>query len=232
MALISCPECKQQVSTDAQSCPHCGKPLSGIPAAAAGSPGPMVFAPGGAPGPEETLWEGRPAIALVFGKLVGVIIRLLIFLIIGYFAFTMGLPALASLSSGAKSFIEQNEGYFQLGIVAILLVAIFPSLLALGSAFARIKNTHYKVTNQRVLIETGVLSRSLEEIDMRSIDDIEFQQTFLERIFGIGKVYIVSTDKVAPRLELIGIHDPRHTRELIRAAAYQVSQRQLFTRST
>jgi uncharacterized membrane protein YdbT with pleckstrin-like domain len=192
----------------------------------------MVFAPGGAPGPEETLWEGRPAIALVFGKLVGVIIRLLIFLIIGYFAFTMGLPALASLSSGAKSFIEQNEGYFQLGIVAILLVAIFPSLLALGSAFARIKNTHYKVTNQRVLIETGVLSRSLEEIDMRSIDDIEFQQTFLERIFGIGKVYIVSTDKVAPRLELIGIHDPRHTRELIRAAAYQVSQRQLFTRST
>jgi membrane protein YdbS with pleckstrin-like domain len=232
MALIACPECKQQVSTDAQSCPHCGKPLSGIAAAAAGSPGPMVFAPGAAAGPEQTLWEGRPALALVYGKILGVVIRFVVFITIGYLAYTMGLPALASLSTGAKSFVEQNEGYFELGIAVVLLLLILPSVFGLGSAIARIRNTHYKVTNQRVLIETGILSRSLEEIDMRSIDDIEFQQTFLERIFGIGKVFVVSTDKVAPRFELIGIHDPRQTRELIRAAAYQLSQRQLFTRST
>jgi membrane protein YdbS with pleckstrin-like domain len=229
MPLIACPECKQQVSTDAQSCPHCGKPLTGI--AAAGT-GPVVFAAGGAPGPEQTLWEGRPAMALVFGKLVGVVIRFFILLVIGYFAFTLGLQTLASLSTGAKSFVEQNEGWLELGIVVVLLIVILPSLTGLGSAIARIKNTHYKVTNQRVLIESGVLSRSLEEIDMRSIDDIEFSQTFLERIFGIGKVFIVSTDKVAPRLALIGIQDPRQTREMIRSAAYQVSQRQLFTRST
>jgi membrane protein YdbS with pleckstrin-like domain len=230
MALVACPECNQQVSTDAQSCPHCGKPLTRI--AAAPASGPVVFAPGGAPGPEQTLWEGRPSIALVFGKLLGVIIRFVILLIIGYFAISMGLPALASLSSGAQSFVEQNSGSLQLGIIVVLFIVALPSMIALGSAFVRVKNTHYKVTNQRVLIESGVLSRSLEEIDMRSIDDIEYQQPFLERIFGIGKVYIVSTDKVAPRLALLGIHDPRQTRELIRGAAYQVSQRQLFTRST
>jgi membrane protein YdbS with pleckstrin-like domain len=229
MALIACPECKQQVSTDAQSCPHCGKPLTGI---AGAGPGPMVFGPTGTPGPEQTLWEGRPALALVFGKLLGVVIRFVILSVIGYFAFTLGLQTLSSLSTGAKSFVEQNEGWLELGIFVVLLIVILPSLTGLASAIARIKNTHYKVTNQRVLIESGVLSRSLEEIDMRSIDDIEFQQTFLERIFGIGKVFIVSTDKVAPRLELVGIHDPRQTREMIRAAAYQVSQRQLFTRST
>ncbi|WP_278492641.1 zinc ribbon domain-containing protein [Acinetobacter gyllenbergii] len=27
MALISCPECSRQVSTQANSCPHCGYPL-------------------------------------------------------------------------------------------------------------------------------------------------------------------------------------------------------------
>ncbi|MBJ8417841.1 zinc ribbon domain-containing protein [Acinetobacter calcoaceticus] len=27
MALISCPECSSQVSTQANSCPHCGYPL-------------------------------------------------------------------------------------------------------------------------------------------------------------------------------------------------------------
>ena len=74
--------------------------------------------------------------------------------------------------------------------------------------------------------------RTLEEIDMRSVDDIEFRQSLLERIFGIGEIVVVSTDKVAPRRTLHGIHNPRNTRELIRGAAYQVTQRQLFTRST
>jgi uncharacterized membrane protein YdbT with pleckstrin-like domain len=105
-------------------------------------------------------------------------------------------------------------------------------LVALPLAVARLKSTHYKVTNQRILVEQGVASKSLIEIDMRSVDDTEFHQTFFERIFGIGEVWVVSTDKVAPRAVLHGIHDPRQTRELIRANAYQASQRQLFTRST
>ncbi len=31
MALISCPECKKEVSDKAESCPHCGCPLSAKP---------------------------------------------------------------------------------------------------------------------------------------------------------------------------------------------------------
>jgi membrane protein YdbS with pleckstrin-like domain len=212
------------------SCPHCGKQLSGgAPAPVPGSP---FFASSAPPGPEQVLWEGGPSIALVYGKLLRVVIRLIIVVIIGYFAFTMGLPALASISSDLNSFIQQNGTLINLGIVIVLALAVLPSIVALLQAIARIKNTRYKVTNQRIVIESGVLSRSLEEIDMRSVDDIEFQQTFLERLFGIGAIFVVSTDKVAPKLALHGIHDPRNTRELIRSTAYQVSQRQLFTRST
>ncbi len=32
MSLISCPECKKEVSTSAASCPSCGYPLQGKPA--------------------------------------------------------------------------------------------------------------------------------------------------------------------------------------------------------
>jgi len=45
-------------------------------------------------------------------------------------------------------------------------------------------------------------------------------------------VFIVSTDKVVPKMALHGIGDPLKIRELIRSNAYRVSQRQLFTRST
>jgi len=232
MALVACPECNQQVSTEAASCPHCGKHLS--PNAPTPGAGPAFFVPGGgpAPGPEQTLWEGRPSVALVYGKLLRLIIRLFIVVVVGYLAMTRGIEALESLSSQAQSAVEQNSTVIELGIVVVLALLVLPALLGLLQALARIKNTHYKVTNQRILIQSGVLSRALEEIDMRMIDDIEFRQTFLERLFGIGEVFIVSTDKVAPKLALHGIHDPMKTRELIRANAYQVSQRQLFTRST
>ena len=231
MALISCPECKQQVSTEAVSCPHCGKQLTGS-AAAAPTAGPGFFVPGGAPGPEETLWEGRPSIALLYGKLVRLFIRLIIVIVIGHFALTSGLSVLGSLSSAAASFVEQNNTVLVLGILVVLALLLLPAVMGLLQAWARIKNTHYRVTNQRIVIQSGVLSRALEEIDMRSIDDIEFQQTVFERLFGIGQVFVVSTDKVAPKLSLHGIPDPLKIRELIRSNAYQVSQRQLFTRST
>jgi membrane protein YdbS with pleckstrin-like domain len=200
--------------------------------AAAPTAGSGFFAPSGAPGPEETLWEGRPSNALLYGKLVRFFIRLIIVLVVGYFALTSGLSSLASISSSAGSFVEQNNTVLILGILVVLALVLLPSVMGLLQAWARIKNTHYRVTNQRIVIQSGVLSRSLEEIDMRSIDDIEFQQPVFERLFGIGQIFIVSTDKVAPKLSLHGIHDPLKIRELIRSNAYQVSQRQLYTRST
>lgn len=38
MALVQCPECKQEISDQAQSCPHCGAPRPGVAAPAAPPP--------------------------------------------------------------------------------------------------------------------------------------------------------------------------------------------------
>lgn len=233
MALVTCPECRQQVSTDAVSCPHCGKILSGGGVASPIGPGGtgIAFAPAGTPIAEQTLWEGGPSIALAYGKMLRLVIRAAFLFAIGYFVKTTGLPAATSIAS-IRSLVAQNADTIRWVIVVIFVVALMPPVIGLVTAVANIKSTHYKVTNQRILLERGVFSKSLEEIDTRSVDDIEFHQTFFERLLGIGEVRIVSTDKVAPKEILQGIRDPRHTRELIRTIAYQASQRQLYTRST
>jgi membrane protein YdbS with pleckstrin-like domain len=232
MALVTCPECRQQVSTDAVSCPHCGKILSGGVGTSAGPGGTGIpFAPSGTPIAEQTLWEGGPSIALAYGKVLRLVVRAAFLFAIGYFVRTTGLPAAASIAS-IRSVVAGNADAIRWTVVAIVVVALVPPAIGLLTAVATIKSTHYKVTNQRILLERGVFSRSLEEIDTRSVDDIEFHQTFFERLFGIGEVRIVSTDKVAPKEILHGIRDPRRTRELIRTIAYQASQRQLYTRST
>ena len=99
-------------------------------------------------------------------------------------------------------------------------------------AFARIRSTLYTVSNQRVIIESGIVEKKVEDIDLRTIDDTNFRQRIVERMLGIGNVTIVSSDKMAPMFVLRGIPDPRGLRELIRGRAYEVSQRQLFTRAT
>ena len=233
MALVKCPECGNQVSTAAVSCPHCGNVLSVAAPISSGGSGGIVFPTAAAAQvAEQTLWEGGPSTALVYGKVLRLIVRAVVLLAIGYFVLNVGLPAAASVSGEAQSLIEENDGTIRWITIGLLAIGLVPPLVALPLAVAKLKSTHYKVTNQRILIEQGVTSRSLIEIDMRSVDDTEFHQTFFERIFGIGEVWVVSTDKVAPRAVLHGIHDPRQTRELIRANAYQASQRQLFTRST
>jgi membrane protein YdbS with pleckstrin-like domain len=231
MALVACSECGQQISTAAASCPHCGRPSA--VAGAVSLPGVVpVGAAGAAPAPEQPLWTGSPSIALLYGKLLRLIMRFLVLVAIGYFAIAKGLPALAASSPDMGSFVEKHGNEVYLGIIGLLALALIPAVFDLLMTAARNRTTHYRVTNQRIIIESGLFSRSLDEIDMRSIDDIEFRQRFLERIFGIGEIVLISTDKIAPRRALHGIHDPRNTREVIRAAAYQVTQRQLFTRST
>jgi len=206
--------------------------LSGA-SAVTGSAAGVVFAPSAAPpAPEQTLWEGRPSLALAYGKILALILRAIVLIVVGYLIIHWGLPGLESASTEMRTLIEPKATLISWLIALVLLIAMVPSAAALFGAIAQIKNTHYKVTNQRILVERGVLSKSLQEIDMRSVDDTEFRQSLLERIFGIGEVSIVSSDKTSPTVVLHGIRDPRSTRELIRATAYQVSQRQLFTRST
>jgi membrane protein YdbS with pleckstrin-like domain len=210
--------------------------LSGVAGAVASPAGAAamsrIAAAAAVPAPEQSLWEGSPSVAVLYGQLLRLVIRFLIVVFIGYFVIAKGLPALALSSTGLGSFVGEHMDELKLSIIGLLILALIPSVFALLMAAARNRSMHYRVTTQRIIIESGLFSKSLEEIDMRSVDDIEFRQSFLERIFGIGEIAVVSTDKVAPRRTLHGIRDPRNTRELIRAAAYHVSQRQLFTRST
>ena len=109
MALVTCPECGQRVSTDAASCPHCGKVLSrGAVAPSVGSGG-IVFAPAVTPpGPEQSLWEGGPSLALVYGKVLRLVIWVVVLYTIGYVVISFGLPAVASISADIRASIEEN----------------------------------------------------------------------------------------------------------------------------
>ena len=52
--------------------------------------------------------------------------------------------------------------------------------------------TKYILTDEKLLVDTGFLSRTQEEIRLYRITDFSVKQRFLQRIFGVGNIYISS----------------------------------------
>ena len=211
MPVIACPDCGREVSTLAPVCPHCGRPSPAGMAPPASAPAAAMQ--------EETLWRGRPS-AIVLSMKFFVLALILI-----------GVPLLARWGVRGMTDLDMKTKLESGGLYVALVLAV-AQLVAIAIGYVRLRGTLYTITTQRVIVERGLLSKSLSEIDLRTIDDTQFFQTVVDRMLGIGNVLLVSSDKTAPMFMLRAIRDPRGVRETIRAHAYQVSQRQLFTRAT
>lgn len=212
MPVIACPDCGRDVSTIAPTCPHCGRPSPAGTAPLAPSAAPL-------PAPEETVWRGTPAATLLLGR---VLIMIAIVIVV---------PLLARLASRMTADFETSSRIIRIGwliTAALLLIEGTRFLISL----IKLRSTLYTITNQRVMIESGILSKTVSEIDLRYVDDTQFYQPVVYRMLGIGNVTIVSSDKTTPVCVLRAVPDPRRIRELIRTNSYQVSQRQIFTRAT
>jgi uncharacterized membrane protein YdbT with pleckstrin-like domain len=169
---------------------------------------------------EETLWRGNPSWRNLIGRLFAIVLVFIGVPLLAHFLATR-----ASVEPDSAARILRAGWWVMLALVAIQIIEL---LLAL----ARLKSTIYTITNQRITIERGMLSKSFSEIDLRYLDESQFQQGLADRLLGIGRITLVSSDKTLPVYALDAIENPRAVRETIRAAAYQVSQRQIFTRAT
>ena len=144
---------------------------------------------------------------------------------------TIVVPLFTYLLAGGADDEASRDGLVK-GGWAITIIVDLILLTSFAIALIRLRSTLYTVTNQRVLVESGVLTKSVQEIDMRLIDDTTFFQSFLHRLLGIGHVTVMSSDKTTPSYTMRGVRDPRGVRELIRTHSYHASHKQVFTRST
>ena len=75
--------------------------------------------------------------------------------------------------------------------------------------------TRYCLSDDRLFISEGFLNIKDDEILLYRVRDIDTQRTLWQRIFGVGTVTVVSSDKTMPNLVLKNIKDPIFVKELI-----------------
>lgn len=75
--------------------------------------------------------------------------------------------------------------------------------------------TKYKMTEEKLLIDTGVLSIKEEEIQLYRIMDLTLKRSLWQRIFNVGTIHCCSGDKTTPEFEIKDIKNPSEIKELL-----------------
>lgn len=75
--------------------------------------------------------------------------------------------------------------------------------------------TRYRLTKEKLIIETGLFSRSEEEIRLYRILDISLNRKFRERLFGLGTIHLCSGDKTSPEIDIKRIKNSKKIKNAI-----------------
>ena len=75
--------------------------------------------------------------------------------------------------------------------------------------------TKYRLTKEKLYIETGFLNKREEEIRLYRIMDLTLQRPLGQRLFGLGTIHCCTADKSTPEFEILRIRNPSDVNELL-----------------
>ena len=85
--------------------------------------------------------------------------------------------------------------------------------------------TKYKLTEEKLLIETGVLTIAQEEIRLYRIMDVSVKCSLLQRIFNVGTIHCCSADKSCPEFDIKDVKNAIQVKELLSKNVEEERQR-------
>ena len=106
-------------------------------------------------------------------------------------------------SGGEELLFEGHPAIIQ-GFGGLLLAILTLGISALVQYF-RTRGTTYKVTTQRIVIERGVLSKHMEQVELYRVVDYTVDRPFGQRIMGTGNITLEAMDKTTPEIRIEGV---------------------------
>ena len=75
--------------------------------------------------------------------------------------------------------------------------------------------TRYSLSDDRLFVSVGFLNIKDEEVLLYRIRDINTSRTLWQRLFGVGSITVLSSDKSLPTLVLQNVKNPMEVKELL-----------------
>ena len=100
-------------------------------------------------------------------------------------------------------------------VCGLLFWTIVPIFIALWRWLETSRHV-YRVTNQRIIITQGVLTRRTDQVELYRAKDASLLEPFWLRIFKLGHVDLVTSDPTTPSLRLQAVPNAASLREQLR----------------
>ena len=75
--------------------------------------------------------------------------------------------------------------------------------------------TRYILTQEKLTIDTGFISRKEDEIRLYRILDITLQRPLSQRIWGLGTIHLNTADKSSPEIDIKRIKRAKEIKEML-----------------
>ena len=90
--------------------------------------------------------------------------------------------------------------------------------------------TRYRLSDDRLFCEKGFLNIQQDEVLLYRVRDLQLNMSLGQRLFGVGTICVVSSDKSVPHMDLVNVKDPRNVKELIHRSVEEAKdQRRMRT---
>ncbi|QQR89750.1 MAG: PH domain-containing protein [Myxococcales bacterium] len=123
--------------------------------------------------------------------------------------------------TGGPSQVLNLKVYVVCFLLCFLVIPIFYALWK----WLELKNTRYELTNQRLKMHYGILSKHSDDIELYRVKDTRFEQPFVFRLFGVGNIILATSDISNAQVMLRAVHQADSVRDQIRANVEEVRSR-------
>ena len=138
---------------------------------------------------EQVIYEGRPSWRSILGFYIAGLVVVAIAGAIGY---------LVADAGGA----------------AIAAVVVFVLLLVVG--WLKRISTRYAITDRRLRIQRGIVSRNVEEARLERVQNVNVRQSIIERVLQVGTVdFDTASNRADDTFQFRGIADPSEITRLV-----------------
>lgn len=181
------------------------------PASAVLGPGVGGDGDGVEPGAESEIWAGRTHWKHFIGRLVVWVVA------------NIGVAVVVGMVASRTTWLT-----FWPAVLTVVGVFAVSGAIVVGRVFVAVVGHRYRLTTQRLFIERGILSQTIDQTELIRVDDVRVSKRFVDRLMGLGSVEILSTDVSNARIVIDGVPDPEGVAEAIRTRMRSMRRKSLF----
>jgi len=167
---------------------------------------------------EKKLYEGYPVTAVL-------VLWFLRSIFIAFFVSFFFIPIFAAIN---RSFFNNISFYYFIIFFPILII-VFLYQIALRKSY------HYYITNERIILEGGILLKKIKSVPYHKITDVSIYQNIIERAVNIStlNIHTAGTGVQIPEIRFFGLRNPEKTQSIIvkELKSFKADKRQASTYS-